>query len=318
MATDVRLKEKLPELTDRIVATYSEIGSTSHLGYCPLPNYEAVIAATEALREVLYPGYRRRDGLHMGNVTYHVGELIDTLHDKLTAQIARALCHEAGKRAPVDAKRREDFEGLGQAKAVAFLEKLPELRRVLVTDIEAAYAGDPACKSLDEVIICYPGLEAITVYRLAHELHALEVPFIPRMMTEWAHSQTGIDIHPGAKIGKHFFIDHGTGVVIGETSEIGQWVKLYQGVTLGALSFPTDAEGNLVRGTKRHPTIEDRVVIYANATVLGGQTLVGHDSVIGSSVWLTRSVEPHSTVTMESPKLRIRGGQMDELNGTRP
>jgi serine O-acetyltransferase len=318
MATDVRLKEKLPELTDRIVATYSEIGSISHLGYCPLPNYEAVIAATEALREVLYPGYRRRDGLHMGNVTYHVGDLIDTLHDRLTAQIARALCHEASKRAPVDAKRRDDFEGLGQAKAVAFLEKLPELRRVLVTDVEAAYAGDPACKSLDEVIFCYPGLEAITVYRLAHELHALEVPLIPRMMTEWAHSRTGIDIHPGAKIDKHFFIDHGTGVVVGETCEIGQWVKLYQGVTLGALSFPTDAEGNLVRGTKRHPTIEDRVVIYANATVLGGQTLVGHDSVIGSSVWLTRSVEPHSTVTMESPKLRIRGGQMDDLNGTRP
>ncbi len=318
MATDVRLKEKLPELTDRIVATYSEIGSTSHLGHMPLPNYEAVIAAMDALHEVLYPGYRRRDALHMGNVTYYVGDLIDTLHDRLTAQIARALCHEASKRSPVDAKGRQDFEGLGQAKAVAFLEKLPELRRLLVTDVEAAYAGDPACKSLDEVIFCYPGLEAITVYRLAHELHALEVPLIPRMMTEWAHSQTGIDIHPGAVIGKHFFIDHGTGVVIGETTEIGEWVKLYQGVTLGALSFATDAEGNLVRGTKRHPTLEDRVVIYANATVLGGQTRIGHDSVIGSSVWLTRSVEPHSTVTMESPKLRIRGGQMDELNGPRP
>jgi serine O-acetyltransferase len=317
MATNIRLKESLPELTERIVTTYSEIGSTSHLGHCALPNYDAVIWATEALREILYPGYRRRDGLHIGNVGYYVGDLIDTLHDKLTAQIARALCHEAEKALPCDPRRREDFEARGQAGAIAFLEKLPELRGVLVTDVEAAYAGDPACKSLDEVIFCYPGLEAITVYRLAHELHLLGVPLIPRMMTEWAHSKTGIDIHPGAKIGTHFFIDHGTGVVVGETCEIGRWVKLYQGVTLGALSFPTDAEGNLVRGTKRHPTIEDRVVIYANATVLGGQTLIGHDSVIGSSVWLTRSVEPHSTVTMESPNLHIRGAQADDLNGAR-
>jgi len=318
MATDIRLKQMLPELTERIVTTYTEIGSTSHLGHCSLPNYDAVIWATEALREILFPGYRRRDGLHLGNVSYYVGDLIDTLHDKLTGQIARALCHEAEKTLPCDPRRREDFEALGQARAIAFLEKLPELRRVLVTDVEAAYAGDPACKSLDEVIFCYPGLEAITVYRLAHELHLLGVPLIPRMMTEWAHSRTGIDIHPGAILGKHFFIDHGTGAVIGETCEIGQWVKLYQGVTLGALSFPTDAQGNLVRGTKRHPTIEDRVVIYANATVLGGETVIGHDSVIGSSVWLTHSVEPHSTVTMESPKLRIRGSQAEDLSAPRP
>lgn len=317
MATDVHLKERLPELTERIVATYPEIGTTSHLGYCPLPNNDTVVAATEALREILYPGYRRRDGLHLGNVNYYVGDLIDTLHDTLTGQIARALCHEAGKTVMIDAQRREDFEALGQAKAVQFLERIPDLRRALALDVEAAYAGDPACKSLDEVIFCYPGLDAITVYRLAHELHRLEVPLIPRMMTEWAHSKTGIDIHPGAKIGKYFFIDHGTGVVIGETCEIGDWVKLYQGVTLGALSFATDSEGNLVRNTKRHPTIEDHVVIYANATILGGNTVIGHDSVIGSNVWLTRSVEPHSTVTMESPKLRIRGAQ-DELTATKP
>ncbi len=172
-------------------------------------------------------------------------------------------------------------------------------------------AGDPACKSFDEVIFCYPGLEAVTVYRLAHLLHEQGVPLIPRMMTEWAHSRTGIDIHPGAKIGAHFFIDHGTGVVIGETTEIGQWVKLYQGVTLGALSFATDAEGNLVRGTKRHPTLEDRVVIYANATVLGGKTVIGHDAVIGSSVWVTNSVPPHTTVTMEKPRLQMRGAESE-------
>jgi serine O-acetyltransferase len=313
MASDFRLKERLPELTERLVNTYSEVGSISHLGYCSLPNYDAIIAATESLKEVLYPGYRRRDGLHLGNVAYHVGDLIDNLHDKLTGQIARALCHESGKGAKCNFRQREDFEAMGQAITLEFLKQLPDLRQQLALDVEAAYAGDPACKSLDEVILCYPGLEAVTVYRLAHLLHGLGVPLIPRMMTEWAHSNTGIDIHPGAKIGRHFFIDHGTGVVIGETCEIGDWVKLYQGVTLGALSFATDADGNLVRGTKRHPTLEDRVVIYANATILGGQTVIGHDSVIGSSVWLTRSVEPHTTVTVEIPKLRIRGGQNGDL-----
>ncbi len=288
-------------------------GSTSHLGYCPLPNYETVVAATEDLKEILYPGYRRRDGLHLGNVTYHVGDLIDRLHDTLTVQIGRALRHEAIKTGQCDPRQAGEFEALGQAKAVEFLEQLPELRKILALDVQAAYDGDPACKSLDEVIFCYPGLEAVTVYRLAHILHGLDVPLVPRMMTEWAHSRTGIDIHPGARIGRYFFIDHGTGVVIGETTEIGQWVKLYQGVTLGALSFAADAEGNLVRGKKRHPTIEDHVVIYANATILGGETVIGRGSVIGSSVWLTRSVVPGTTVTMESPKLRIRGEEPEEF-----
>ena len=307
MATDIRIKEQLPELTDRLVRTYTEVSTINHLGHCPLPNYDTIIEATEDLKEILYPGYRRREGLHMANVAYHVGDLVDRLHDTLTLQIARALCHDAANQTACEPQRRDDFEALGQARAVTFLEQLPELRQVLAMDVEAAYAGDPACKSLDEVIFCYPGLEAITVYRLAHILHHLQVPLIPRMMTEWAHSRTGIDIHPGANIGRYFFIDHGTGVVLGETCDIGQWVKLYQGVTLGALSFPTDADGNLVRNTKRHPTLEDRVVIYANATVLGGQTVIGHDSVIGSSVWLTRSVAPHTTVMLEKPNLRIRG-----------
>ena len=308
MTTDAKLKEDLPVLTERIVDTYAEVGNIGHLGHCPLPNYETVIAATEDLKEILYPGYRRRDGLHLGNVTYHVGDLIDRLHDTLTSQIGRALRHDAVKN-KCDPKQDGEFEALGQAKAVAFLEQLPDLRKILAMDVQAAYDGDPACKSLDEVIFCYPGLEAISVYRLANILHKLELPLIPRMMTEWAHRRTGIDIHPGATIGRYFFIDHGTGVVIGETTEIGDWVKLYQGVTLGALSFATDGEGQLVRGTKRHPTIEDHVVVYANATILGGATVVGRGSVIGSSVWLTRSVAPGTTVTMESPKLRMRGEQ---------
>ena len=312
MASDVRLKEQLPELTNRIVQTYSETTAISHLGHCPLPNYEVVIACLEDLKEIIYPGYRRREGLHSGNVTYHVGDLIDGLHDKLTSQIGRALRHDAGFSDDCGCGADHDFEALGQAKAILFLEELPEIRAKLALDVQAARDGDPAVKTLDEVIFCYPGLEAVTIYRLAHALHQLEVPLIPRMMTEWAHSKTGIDIHPGAKIGHHFFIDHGTGVVIGETCEIGNHVKLYQGVTLGALSFATDGDGNLVRGLKRHPTIGDSVVIYANATVLGGLTVIGHHSVIGSSVWLTRSVQPHTTVVLEKPKLKIHA-EFDEL-----
>jgi serine O-acetyltransferase len=310
MASDVRLKDQLPRLTQRIVQTYDEVGSINHLGHCPLPNYDVIINVIEDLREILFPGFRRREGLHRGNVLYHVGDVIDKLHDQLTVQIGRALRHDS--RAAEDCDSVQDFEALGQAKTLLFLDQLPELRHVLATDVQAAFDGDPACKTPHEVIFCYPGLEAITVYRLAHLLYDLNIPFIPRMMTEWAHSETGIDIHPGATIGNHFFIDHGTGVVIGETCEIGNHVKLYQGVTLGALSFATDGDGNLVRGTKRHPTIEDHVVVYANATILGGRTVVGHDSIIGSSVWLTHSVDPGTTVVLEKPRLRMKS-DVEEL-----
>ncbi len=197
MATDFRLKDHLPKLTQRIVHTYDEVGQINHLGHCPLPSYDEIIAATSDLKEILFPGYRRREGLHRGNVAFYVGDLVDRLHDRFTQQIGRALRHEAG--ATDDCDNDQDFEALGQAKTMLFLERLPEVRRTLATDVQAAYDGDPACKSLDEVIFCYPGLEAITVYRLAHVLYELDIPFIPRMMTEWAHSNTGIDIHPGAK-----------------------------------------------------------------------------------------------------------------------
>lgn len=310
MATDFRLKEQLPRLTQRIVQTYDEVGSINHLGHCPLPNYDVIISAIEDLREILFPGFRRREGLHRGNVLYHVGDLVDKLHDRLTVQIGRALRHDS--RSAEDCDTVQDYEALGQAKTLLFLDQLPELRQVLATDVQAAFDGDPACKTPHEVIFCYPGLAAITIYRLAHLLYELNIPFIPRMMTEWAHRETGIDIHPGATIGGHFFIDHGTGVVIGETCEIGDHVKLYQGVTLGALSFATDGDGNLVRGTKRHPTIEDHVVVYANATILGGRTVVGHDSIIGSSVWLTHSVDPGTTVVLEKPRLRMKS-EVEEL-----
>jgi serine O-acetyltransferase len=309
MATDFRLKDRLPRLTERLVQTYVDLGTMNHLDHCPLPKHESVIEAVQDLKEILFPGYRRREGLHHGNIGFYVGDLIDRLHDQLTKQVGRALRHEAG----ADCDEEVDYEALGQAKVLEFLDRLPMIRELLATDVQAAYDGDPACKSPAEVIFCYPGLEAVTVHRLAHELYKLEIPFIPRMMAEWSHSRTGIDIHPGATIGQHFFIDHGTGVVIGETCEIGDHVKIYQGVTLGAVSFPTDEEGQLVRDQKRHPTIEDRVVIYANATILGGRTVIGHDSVIGSSVWLTRSVQPRTTVTLEKPELNIQNEDADAL-----
>ncbi|MDP1797739.1 MAG: serine acetyltransferase [Planctomycetaceae bacterium] len=307
MATDIRLKERLPELTDRIVETYQEIDTIHHLGHCPLPSVDAVIEIASDVKEILYPGYRKRQNLHFGNVTYHVGDLIDSLHDRLTQQVARALRHDFRRRNGLECSNvTPDFESVGQEKAVQFLETLPEIRRVLSLDVQAAYDGDPAAGGLDEIIFCYPGLEAVTVYRIAHELHVLGVPLIPRMLSEWAHSTTGIDIHPGATIGDSFFIDHGTGVVIGATCEIADHVKLYQGVTLGARSFAKDDEGNLVRTTKRHPTIESHVVIYANATILGGDTTIGHHAVIGSSVSLYESVPPNTIVMLEKPSLRFR------------
>ena len=186
-----------------------------------------------------------------------------------------------------------------------FLRRLPEIRRLLVRDVQAAFDGDPAATNLDEVILAYPGVLAVSVYRIAHALYDLGVPMMARIMTEWAHSKTGCDIHPGAKIGAAFFIDHATGVVIGETTEIGEGVKLYQGVTLGALSFPRDASGQIIRGRKRHPTVESGATLYANATVLGGQTVVGANSVIGGSVFLTRSVPPRSRVSLKEPELRV-------------
>jgi serine O-acetyltransferase len=308
MATDIRLKETLPEITEALVATYTECSRINHLGHKPLPSREAIVDILADLMDILYPGYGRRQNLHIGNVEFHVGDVVDGLHDKLTQQIARAMRHEDDQENP-----HADFEALAQKKAFELLKRLPGVRGQLELDVEAAFVGDPAAKSFPEIIFCYPGLEAVTVYRIAHELLLLGVPLIPRMMTEYAHSKTGIDIHPGARIGPSFFIDHGTGVVIGETCDIGAHVKLYQGVTLGALSFPRDAAGNIIRGMKRHPTLEDDVVVYANATILGGETVIGHHAVIGSNVWLTQSVEPNTVVSLEKPSLRIKGAQTRDL-----
>jgi serine O-acetyltransferase len=194
----------------------------------------------------------------------------------------------------------------------ALLAKLPSIRRTLLSDVQAAFDGDPAASGLDEVILAYPGLLAVTVYRVAHELYVMNVPLMPRIMSEWAHTNTGADIHPGAKIGASFFIDHATGIVVGETSELGDSVKLYQGVTLGALSHPKDERGRVIRGTKRHPTVENGVTLYAHATVLGGQTVVGEGSVIGGSVFLTKSVPKGAKVAMKPPELMVKSASEEQ------
>ena len=306
---ETRTRDALPELTEKIVASYAQTRATCRLDRCSLPNKETVAEILSDLNEVLFPGFRRRDRLTSSNVVYYVGNLVDKIYDALRAQISRAFCGETANGTalePCRPEKRADFDRLGDEKAAAFLARIPEIREKLEKDVEAAIKGDPACKSAAEVVFCYPGFEAITTHRIARALWELGVPLLPRIMSELAHSRTGVDIHPGAKIGEYFFIDHGTGVVVGETCEIGDWVKIYQGVTLGALSFPRDENGELVRGTKRHPTLEDGVVVYANATILGGDVVVGRDSVIGSSVWLTKSVEPRSTIVIEKPRLVVR------------
>jgi serine O-acetyltransferase len=307
MATELKPTDPLAAITRRIVETYEECGAIHHLGHSPLPSYREIVEILGDLREILYPGYGRRQNLRLGNVGYHVGALIDSLNYRLTEQIARAFRYDC------DAQNDgADVESNAQGIVIRFLETLPQLRHALAEDVQAAFDGDPAAKSPDEIVFCYPGVSAVTVYRMAHELYRLGVPLIPRMMTEYAHGKTGIDIHPGATIGRRFFIDHGTGVVIGETTRIGDGVKLYQGVTLGALSFPRDEKtGQIVRDAKRHPTLCDSVIIYANATILGGETIIGHHSVIGSSAWITHSTAPYTIVTIENPRLRIRESNSD-------
>lgn len=308
MAFDIRSKQELPNITKSIVDTYTECSRTSHLAHEPLPSREAIVEILNDLMDVLYPGYWRRQNLNLSNVTYYVGDLLDRLLDRLGLQIGRALRHELDCDVEdADPMTEEEIRVASTEKSLELLKRIPEIRRKLDEDVRAAYEGDPAAKSYHEIVCCYPGVEAVTIYRVAHELVKLGVPLLPRMMTEFAHVKTGIDIHPGAEIGEGFFIDHGTGVVVGETCELGKNVKLYQGVTLGALSFPRDAKGNIIKGTKRHPTLEEDVVVYANATILGGETVLGKGAVIGAGVWLTHSVDPQTVVTMEKPSLRIKG-----------
>ena len=256
---------------------------------CPPPDRKTVVRIVKALQAVLFPMAFRRILPEQTD-----GVLLACTLEELNGQIAAALRFvSAGETAAEEAAER---------MTEAFARRLPDVKRLLLLDIEALYEGDPAASRREEVMICYPGFYAISVFRLAHELYRLNVPLIPRIMTEFGHEKTGIDIHPGAEIGEYFFIDHGTGIVIGETTVIGHHVKLYQGVTLGAKSFELDADGHPVKKIKRHPNIGNRVVIYANATILGGNTYIGDDCVIGGNSWLTHSVAAGSTVAYTAPE----------------
>jgi serine O-acetyltransferase len=301
MASEQRPTDQLAEVISRIVETYDAVSHINHLGFRELPSREAVAELIQGLKEILYPGYFGRRHFTRENVAYHIGDRTWGVFRLLADQIYLSIQHEC-RRSEGQCQHCRD---LASELAVTFLEKVPDVRRLLAEDVQAAYDGDPAARSYDEIIFSYPGLAAVTVYRIAHELWELKIPLLPRIMTEIAHSETGIDIHPGARIGRSFFIDHGTGVVVGETTEIGDRVKIYQGVTLGALSFPKDEKGELIRGHKRHPTIGDDVTIYSGATLLGGETIVGEGSTIGGNVWLTHAVPPHSFVRVKEPSLVV-------------
>jgi serine O-acetyltransferase len=269
----------------------------------PLPSRNAIIGIVEDLRAILFPGYFGISELEADSIQYHVGSTLDRVRRDLQEQIKRGVCFVCDK-PPEECATCEDRS---EAMIDTFVERLPEVQRLLATDVRAAYEGDPAATSPDETIFCYPGMLAITNYRIAHELYRLGVPLIPRIITEHAHSITGIDIHPGARIAERFFIDHGTGVVIGETTIIGKNVRLYQGVTLGAKSFPLDEHGKPIKGIDRHPVVEDGVIVYSGATILGRVT-IGKGSIIGGNIWLVESVPPNSRVAQE-------GGEVDMENG---
>lgn len=291
-------RRKLPDIIDQVVRSCDDETCYTHVDYEPIPSRLLVIELLERLREVLFPGYFSREKIDPVNLRYSMGQSLSNLFDLFSEQITLSFRHDCFR---YDLPCTE-CEKQGNSISLELLKAIPSLRKVLATDVVAAYEGDPAASSYDEIIFSYPGILAITVYRVANRLHTLGVPLLPRIMTEYAHSVTGIDIHPGASIGERFVIDHGTGVVIGETTEIGRNVRIYQGVTLGALSLPPDA-GERLRGRKRHPTIEDDVIVYSGATILGGNTVIGTRSVIGGNVWLTESVPADTRVVMESPRL---------------
>ncbi len=293
-----RFKQQLPDVAENIIKSCYDKESYTHIDYEPIPSEGYVVDIINKLREILFPGYFTREKIDPVNLKYYIGQAVSVLFDMLSEQIAHSIRHECFR---YDLPCTECDEQ-GQKFALTLLESIPSIRKILATDVQATYIGDPAAKSHDEIIFSYPGIFAITVYRVAHKLFEFKVPLLPRIMTEYAHSLTGIDIHPGANIEESFCIDHGTGVVIGETTVIGKNVRIYQGVTLGALSLPKNA-GEHLRGKKRHPTIEDDVIIYSGATILGGDTVVGTRSVIGGNVWITKTVPPDTKVIMETPKL---------------
>ena len=313
---DVRRPPFDPDLVDRVVTSTYEEPLLAYLGGTNLPSREAVDELVELLREIVFPGFFGRRGLTHVSLPLHVQELLSGAAIRAEEQIRSCLRYAQNIEADVaDCPESEECDRLAREATRHLLEHIPVLREMIASDVRAAYDGDPAAHHHDETIFCYPGVEAIFCHRIAHFLYRLRVPLLPRLIQEAAHTRTGIDIHPGARIGSSFFIDHGGGVVIGETTVIGQGVRIYQGVTLGAKSFAKDDKGVLLRtGEKRHPTLGDRVTVYAGAVVLGGDTIIGDDCVIAGSVFLTRSVPEGHVVRQKSPELELRSNT--EIIGT--
>jgi len=272
-----------------------------------LPNRNKIIGIIGAFRELLFPDYFGKQDLTRNTMEYYIGNLTHNIFEDLHQQVVHALKHQAIK----DNEPSTDFQERAASICCEFLGKVPAVMEILATDVQAAFDGDPAAEDKDEIIFSYPGVFALFVYRLAHELYLLKVPLIPRIMTEYAHSRTGIDIHAGATIGRYFFMDHGTGIVIGETSEIGDYVTIYQGVTIGALST---RGGQMLRGVKRHPTIEDKVTIYSGASILGGETVIGHDVVVGSNVFITESIPAGTTISLKNQELLYKDRSHQDLH----
>ena len=299
----MELNGYLPRVVDSIVDSIAEHPTTRHLNKVNLPNRDAIIQAVGLMQQIVFPGYFGKQGLTSDSVRYRVGELVTELANILFGQVRCCLRYGEQEIEHKTTDKCDESDREAALKVEAFLSRIPDVRRMLVGDVQAAFDGDPAAFSTDEALFSYPGIFAIMVQRLAHEFYKADVALLPRIMTEHAHSLTGIDIHPGAELGERLFIDHGTGVVIGETTQIGNSVKIYQGVTLGALA---PAYGQALRGQKRHPTIEDNVTIYAGATILGGETIIGSGSTIGGNVFITASVPPHNQVVAEPPKLKYR------------
>ena len=290
-----QFEQQIESVVDLILDDYRHDRDIDQMDIFRHPDKDVVVELIGKLRRLIFPGYFRDKNYHIYNAKHNLSMLIEDVMFNLTQQIKLVLQGEGISAAEAETKAQE--------LCVAFFRQIPAVRAMVQTDLQAAYDGDPAATGMDEVIYSYPGLFAITINRLAHVLYEQKVPMIPRMMTEHAHSVTGIDIHPGATIGKYFFIDHGTGIVVGETTVIGENVKVYQGVTLGALST---RGGQSLRGKRRHPTIEDNVTIYAGASILGGDTVIGHDCVIGSNAFITRSIAPGTTVSIKNQELQFK------------
>jgi serine O-acetyltransferase len=309
--TESERSRRLWDLAGRVAATYRRDGVINRIGEKDLPSQATIVRILENLLAVVFPGYHSEPVPRDADLRLFAAGHLDRLEADLTAVLEQTLrfsrrhgCSCAAlwsdDENPSDVLAEQEIPRLAHRLAMDYLEHLPDIRSRLRDDVEAAYAGDPAAQSHDEIVLCYPGTLAIAVHRLAHPLQRMGVPLVPRIMSEWAHHRSGVDIHPGAQIGNSFFIDHGTGTVIGETAVIGDRVKLYQGVTLGALSFKRNPDGSLVKGGRRHPTVEDDVTIYAGATILGGDTTIGAGAVIGGSAWITESVPAGA---------RIQGGR---------